>query len=132
MCCLCWVAVLPIVLLLFLTAPFWLTLLTPNTNTIHHASVDYFQLRVCALPAAALQLVCRGYCNGDSQPHTFLFTLVGVHIVNTLLSYLLIYGGLGIPAMGVSGAALGTCIALYLGLLLIITVLLSVYSGLLP
>ena len=112
---LCGLAVFPLALLLLVSAPLWLTLLTPYTDSIHHASVDYFQLRVLALPAAAMQLVCRGYWNGDSQPNTFLLTLVSMQIVNVLFSMLFIYGGGGIPAMGVSGAALGTCIALYLG-----------------
>jgi Na+-driven multidrug efflux pump len=44
-----------------------------------------------------------------------LFT---VHVVNGLLSYLLVYGVWGIPAMGAAGAGLGTTLSMGLGVLL--------------
>ncbi len=45
----------------------------------------------------------------------FVISLL-VNIINILLDYILIFGKLGVPAMGTEGAALGTVIALFLNL----------------
>ena len=79
---------------------------------------QYFDLRLLSLPAAAMNLSFRGFWNGSNHPLRFVKILFSVHILNALVSYLLIYGKLGLPAMGIKGAALGTVVAMYAGALI--------------
>ncbi len=77
----------------------------------------YLDWRVIGLIAVALNLVFRGYWNGVHHSKIYFKTIVFIHISNIAISYALIYGKLGLPAMGVEGAGLGTCISLFIGTL---------------
>lgn len=77
----------------------------------------YLNWRVVGLLAVGLNLVFRGYWNGVHHSKIYFKTIVFIHLSNIAISYLLIYGKLGLPAMGVEGAGLGTCISLFLGTL---------------
>jgi Na+-driven multidrug efflux pump len=48
----------------------------------------------------------------------YLRTLLIMHAINIFLHWVLIFGNLGMPALGVFGAGLSTTIALYIGTLL--------------
>lgn len=109
---------LPLSLILMLAAPWLLKLFSTGSEQIHNDATVYFQIRVMALTAAAMNLSFRGFWNGVGEPKIFLLLLVITHLGNALISYLLIYGKLGLPAMGVSGAALGTFFSMYIGALL--------------
>ena len=52
-----------------------------------------------------------------------LFTSIAAVCVNTVLNYVFIYGKLGLPAMGIRGAALATLISTILQSVLLLTVL---------
>lgn len=109
---------LPLSLVLVFIAPWLLELFGSHSAGIQNNAIEYFQIRVMALTAAAMNLSFRGFWNGTGEPKTFLKLLIFTHICNAMLSYLLIYGKIGLPPMGVSGAALGTFISMYLSALL--------------
>ena len=106
---------LPLAVVLLLAAPWLLELFFQSSEAFNSEATDYFQIRVMALPAAAMSLSFRGFWNGTGEPAGFLKLLVCTHIGNALLSFLLIYGKLGLPKLGVQGAALGTVLAMYCG-----------------
>ncbi|MFK0573204.1 MATE family efflux transporter [Endozoicomonas sp.] len=106
---------LPLSLMLMFAAPLLLELFSQNSPNFKGEATSYFQIRVMALTAAAMNLSFRGFWNGIGEPKGFLKLLVFTHLCNVILSYLLIYGKLGLPALGVKGAALGTFISMYLG-----------------
>lgn len=109
---------LPLSLVLAFLAPWLLQLFSTSSQAIHDNATLYFQIRVMALTAAAMNLSFRGFWNGVGEPKVFLALLIFTHIGNASISYVLIYGKLGLPAMGVSGAALGTFFSMYMGALL--------------
>ncbi|UYM15709.1 MATE family efflux transporter [Endozoicomonas euniceicola] len=113
---------LPASLLLMIMAP-WILQLFSTGGVVHDAAETYFRIRVMALMAAAMSLSFRGYWNGTGQPFGFLRILVISHLFNVVVSYILIYGKLGLPAMGVAGAAMGTFLAMHLSALLNLLVL---------
>src|SRR5699024_7714665 len=78
----------------------------------------YFLMRLAGLFAVAVNFSFRGYWNGIHRPGVYLRFLIIAHLTNVLLSYGLIYGHWGLPALGSLGAALGTTLALCLAMLL--------------
>ena len=86
-------------------------------DRINSLALHYTQWRLWGLPAIVLSIAMRVYWSHQGQPWQFVKILLVAHLANVPISYALIYG-LGVPAMGASGAALGTSIALWLGALM--------------
>jgi len=64
----------------------------------------------------------RRYLQAVNVVHPIMFALVSANIVNAVGDWLLIYGHLGFPAMGIAGSGWSTCIArVYMALVLLIT-----------
>ena len=106
---------IPLSVILMIMAPWLLELFNQSSPAFKDEATSYFQIRVMALTAAAMNLSFRGFWNGIGEPKGFLKLLVCTHICNVILSFILIYGKLGLPAMGIRGAALGTLLSMYLG-----------------
>lgn len=104
---------LPLSIILFFLSPWIMKIYTDNI-AVASAATSYFQIRVMSLTAAVINLSFRGYWNGSRKPQGFLKILLISHISNALISYYLIYGKLGLPVLGTSGAAVGTLISMYL------------------
>ena len=51
-----------------------------------------------------------GSCAGDT--HTPLWTGILANVVNVALNWVLIYGNLGMPALGVAGAGMASSLAM--------------------
>lgn len=77
--------------------------------------VPYFQARLLAMVAIGMNFSFRGYWNGIGRSRVYLQTLLIMHACNILLNYLLIFGRLGFPELGSTGAGIGTAISTYLG-----------------
>ncbi|MCI0340958.1 MAG: MATE family efflux transporter, partial [Planctomycetales bacterium] len=75
------------------------------------ASADYLRPRLLGLPLVAAIMALRGFLYGAGRPSVDLVATVVSNLANVALSLWLVFGGLGIPALGVSGAALGTVAA---------------------
>ncbi|MDF1586330.1 MATE family efflux transporter [Marinimicrococcus flavescens] len=63
------------------------------------------------LPAVLMHTATAFFLEGIRRPHVNIAVMVLANLVNALLNYGLIYGELGLPAMGGAGAALATSIA---------------------
>lgn len=81
-------------------------------------AVPYFLMRLAGLFAVAMNFSFRGYWNGIHKPSVFLKILVLSHLLNVLFSYVLIYGHFGFPALGSTGAGMGTTLAMCCGMML--------------
>ncbi|MCX4029601.1 MATE family efflux transporter [Endozoicomonas sp. SM1973] len=105
---------LPVSLLLFLLGPLFIHWLNADT-TVAEAATPYFQARVLGMFGVALNFCFRGFWNGISQSMVYLRALLIMHVLNVVISYCLIFGVAGLPAMGAMGAGLGTTLSLYIG-----------------
>lgn len=110
------IVALPLSLWAWWQAPLLIGLIT-QTADVQNVAVEYFRWRVVSLTAIALTLCFRGYWNGRQQTHLYLRIIVAVHLLNVVASAGLIYGLLGLPAMGASGAGAGTTLSLFIGLI---------------
>ena len=68
-----------------------------------------------AIVAVGMNFAFRGYWTGVSQTRLYLITLIVMHLSNVVLNYVLIFGKLGLPALGTTGAGIGTALATYIG-----------------
>ncbi len=75
----------------------------------------YIQIRAWAIPAVVLNFCFRGYWNAINLSHFYMRTLITMHVVNIVVSSVLIFGIGPFPKLGVEGAALGTTLSLWVG-----------------
>jgi len=108
---------LPITLLCLWQAP-GLVALINQEPAVGAEAVAYFRWRVLSLVAVAMIFCFRGYWNGIQQTGLYLRIILAMHAVNVAASLGLIFGYLGLPAMGAAGAGAGTTLSLFAGLVL--------------
>lgn len=116
---------LPLTLFFVATSQWSLSIYNSNSEVLAIA-VPYYDWRIYALAAVALNFSFRGYWNGIGQSGVYLKIILVMHLLNVSISYFLIFGWqkLGfIPAFegyGAVGSGMGTSIALFLGTLIYI------------
>ncbi len=82
---------------------------------------EYFSIVVFCYPLIAISTVFSMGSRGVRNPKLGMFCSAIALFVNIILNYGLIFGKLGLPAMGVKGAALATVIARIVELMLIVS-----------
>jgi putative MATE family efflux protein len=80
--------------------------------------VPYLQARLVAMTALGMNFAFRGYWNGVGLSKVYMRTLIAMHALNIVLNWLLIFGHLGLPALGTTGAGIGSAVATFAGTLL--------------
>ncbi len=78
-------------------------------------ALRYIEIRALAAPAVLLMSACFGALRGVQDMRSTLFIAVFANVVNVVLDILLISGAGPIPALGVTGAAVATAIAQWMG-----------------
>ncbi len=122
------IGLLAMLLTFVLARPFLLVLGTAD-DVLPQSEQYLFTLAPAFVPAA-LVFIGSACLRGVGDTRTPLCIMLGVNGLNVCISWLLINGHLGLPALGVNGAALGTAIGRGSGGVLIISLLLRGQSGL--
>jgi len=107
----------PACVLLVLATPYAYGYLTDDP-AVRELGVPYLQVRILSMIAVGMNFSFRGYWSAIHMTGVYLRTLLIMHAINIFLHWVLIFGHLGAPALGVFGAGLSTTIALYIGTLL--------------
>ena len=105
---------IPLAALMIWQAPNILALLNDDPAVVA-AGTTYLQLRLLSIFAIGMNFSFRGYWSAIKLARLYLYTLLWMHSFNIALNYCLIFGKLGLPAMGVAGAGLGTSISIFVG-----------------
>lgn len=100
--------------LLYLLVPWLFPRLHADPEVVAQG-VPYLRILVLSIVFVGLKFAFRGYWNGVDLSRLYMWTLLVMHASNILFNYLLIFGKLGLPALGVVGAGLGTALAQVLG-----------------
>ncbi|MGZ0706968.1 MATE family efflux transporter [Coraliomargarita sp. W4R53] len=95
--------------LIFLSVPF-LGLLGQPSEVIAIVPPYLYWLGLSFL-AVVPTMVIKGFAEAQSQPWTVLWIQLGGVALNVVLNTIFIFGYLGFPAMGLTGAGMATCIA---------------------
>lgn len=102
---------LPIMLLLYFIEPILLAL-GQNPGVSARAS-EFMRIYLWALPAQLAFVVFRNFFAAMDRPRYGLIAAILGIAINTLLVWSLIFGHLGLPALGLRGAAIGSVAASY-------------------
>ena len=108
---------LPLCVVLILATPWAYEYLTPDP-AVRELGIPYLQVRIASMVAVGMNFSFRGYWSAIHLAGLYLRTLLIMHAINIFLNWVLIFGNLGAPALGVFGAGLATTISLYIGTLL--------------
>jgi putative MATE family efflux protein len=108
---------IPLCIGLILATPFAFGLLTADPS-VRELGIPYLQVRILSMVAVGMNFSFRGYWSAIHLTGVYLRTLLIMHAINIFLHWVLIFGHLGAPALGVFGAGLSTTISLYIGTLL--------------
>lgn len=92
--------------------------------------VTFLRIVSFSLVPAALLFIGAAALRGAGDTRTPLYVMLGVNVVNIVLSWLFINGNAGAPTLGVAGTALGAAVARGGGGLVLMGVLLRGRSGL--
>lgn len=83
---------------------------TTETDIITNG-IEYLRYSIISYYFLGLSLTCTIVLRNVGQVRMPLYTSIGAFFVNVLANYIFIFGKLGVPAMGVAGAAIGTLVA---------------------
>jgi len=106
---------LPLSLVLIGLAPSLLALLEDDP-AVRALGTPYLQVRLLGVAGVGMNFAFRGYWNAIERSGLYLRTILLIHVVNVALDYVLIFGHLGAPPLGVLGAAIASTVAVYVGL----------------
>ncbi|MHB0876327.1 MAG: MATE family efflux transporter [Anaerolineae bacterium] len=84
---------------------------------------EYFRIVAGASLLLVLMLVCSAALRGAGDTRTPMMVTGTINFINLIVSYVLIFGHLGVPALGVSGAAWGATVARAVGAVTLLTLL---------
>ncbi|HEX2184723.1 MAG TPA: MATE family efflux transporter [Chloroflexota bacterium] len=81
-------------------------LLGPEAEVVEQGAI-YLAISSAGSPALVLMLVAGGAFRGAGDARTPLLASAGMNLVNLVVAYVLVFGVLGFPALGIAGSAAG-------------------------
>ena len=77
--------------------------------------VPYLRARLFAMAALGMNFAFRGYWNAVDKSILYMRTLISMHVLNIFLNWVLIFGNLGAPELGATGAGVASAISTIFG-----------------
>ena len=105
---------IPLSTAMSLAAPWVCARLNHDPEVVRQGTA-YLQLRLLGVAAIGINFSFRGYWSAIRRTTVYLITLFGMCMLNILLDYLLIFGKLGLPALGVRGAGIASVTSAFCG-----------------
>ncbi|MGI6037629.1 MAG: MATE family efflux transporter [Limnochordia bacterium] len=118
----------PLVLALPWIFRLYLGLLAPAEAIAREASI-YTSIRLLELPFSMMNTAIIGFMVGTGNSRAPMLLAWSAVLVNVLANYVLIFGHLGFPPLGIAGAAWGTVLAVLVQLFIATLVLSRYYAG---
>lgn len=82
-----------------------------SSPEVASAAKDYIKYRVFGLIFSFAAAIFRAFFVGTTQTKTLTLNSIVMVLSNVLFNWILVFGKLGLPAMGISGAAIGSVLA---------------------
>ena len=99
-----------IILLSELFTP-WMMKFMVSSTAIYDAALSYVRWRLPGMVFAFCTAMFRAFYVGTTQTKTLTLNSIVMVLSNVVFNYILIFGKFGIPALGITGAAIGSSLA---------------------
>lgn len=106
---------IPATIAMYAAIPAILSALAPEP-AVAKMGAGYLQYRILGMTAVGMNFTFRGYWNAMNMSRLYMTTLISMHVCGIALNWVLIFGNLGMPALGAEGAGLSNAISVYIGL----------------
>jgi len=97
--------------------------LLTKSDEVRSVATEFSRIRLLGLPSMALMASFKSFYDGLGRVRIHMTIAIIMNIINFVVNYFIIFGadigGINIPAMGVNGAAWGSVVSSYAGVLLI-------------
>lgn len=90
---------------------------------VAQVAIDYLHVTMATVTALVLMLIGSGVLRGAGDSRTPMWITAFANVINVVLTWALIYGHLGLPALGAVGSAWATFLARLVGALVLVWVL---------
>src|SRR5260370_1095108 len=108
---------LPLTILCYLLTPFAFSLVSSDPE-VTRIGIPYLRTLYTGIIAVGMNSAFAGYWTAMEKPKVFMLITLFTDCLNVVLNYILIFGHLGAPALGATGAALSTTVSLYMGVVI--------------
>lgn len=95
----------------------WLMRFMVSSELIYDAALDYVRWRLPGMVFAFITTMFRAFYVGTTQTKTLTLNSIVMVLTNILCNWILIFGKFGCPALGITGAAIGSSIAEFVSLM---------------
>ena len=105
---------LPLTILCYVFTPVLFSVISSDAE-VTRVGVSFLRTLYMGVIAVGMQSAFKGYWYGMEKPKMYMaiiFFMIGLNIFG---NYILIFGKLGAPALGATGAAISTVVSLYVG-----------------
>jgi len=96
-----------------------------SDDQVSFMASEYIKYRSIGIPFFLMAVSYRGFFYGIGNTQLFMFSAILSYVLNIIFNYLLIFGKLGFPQMGVAGAGLASSIGMLAGFLFFVFVTFS-------
>ena len=98
----------------------WLMRKIVSSDAIYAASLSYVRWRLPGMIFAFITAMFRAFYVGTTQTRTLTLNSIVMVLSNVIFNWILIFGHLGFPALGITGAAIGSSLAELISLIFFI------------
>lgn len=89
----------------------WLLRFMVSSDAIYNAALSYIRWRLPGMVFAFMTAMYRAFYVGTTQTKTLTLNSVVMVLSNVVFNWILIFGKFGFPALGITGAAIGSSLA---------------------
>ncbi len=106
-------------LIAYVTLP-WTVPLIIKVPSVQHAAIGYLHWRLLGITSMVATFSFKSFFDGIGKTHVHMVSAIVMNALNVALCLVLIFGRLGMPRLGMTGAGLAGFISTWVGLLIMI------------
>jgi putative MATE family efflux protein len=107
----------PLTLLCLWATPFFFHLISHDAGVIA-VGIPYLRVLYLSIIATGMHRAFQGYWSGIEKPKVYMGIVFFMVCLNVVVNYALIFGNWGMPKLGATGAAVGTIVSLFVGVII--------------
>ncbi|HEV3040317.1 MAG TPA: MATE family efflux transporter [Candidatus Angelobacter sp.] len=108
---------LPLTIICYLLTPYFFSMISSDPE-ITRIGIPFLRTLYIAIIAEGMHAAFQGHWAGVERPKVYLSIILFMGCLNVFLNYIFIFGHFGAPALGATGAAIGTVFSLFAGIII--------------